>query len=86
MGIIGKAFWRSWNINKAAEILKKGSHSDMISFHRYYSGMNNEELKSPVLMRRIVKFNAFAKAGFLIIGLTIFVKLKNATPNQKKMV
>jgi hypothetical protein len=59
----------------------------MISFHRYYTGMNNEELKSPVLMRRIVKFNAFAKAGFLITGLTIFVKLNSATPNLKqKMV
>ena len=43
--IVSKAFWRSWNIKKAAEMLgKNGVESEMLSFHRHFSNSETESL------------------------------------------
>jgi hypothetical protein len=75
--IVSKALWRSWNIKKAAEMLEKGVESEMLSFHRHFSGLNNEQLKAARMMRRAVKLKAFAFTGLLLTGFTAFVQLKN---------
>ena len=79
IGTVSKAYWRSWNIKKAAEMLEKGElESEMLSFHRHFSGLNNEQLmKEAKIMRYIVKLKAFAFTGFLVTGFTAFVQLKN---------
>jgi hypothetical protein len=77
IGIVSKALWRSWNIKKAAERLETGVGTEMLSFHRHFSGLNNEQLKEARMMRKIVKLKAFAFAGLLVIGFTAFVQLKN---------
>ena len=77
VGIVSKALWRSWNIKKAAEMLEKGVESEMLSFHRHFSGLNNEQLKDARIMRQAVKLKAFAFAGLLVTGFTAFVQLKN---------
>jgi hypothetical protein len=76
-GIVSKAFWRSWNIKKAAEMLDNGVESEMLSFHRHFSGLNNEQLKDARMMRRVVKLKAFAFTGLLVTGFAAFVQLKN---------
>jgi hypothetical protein len=76
-GIVSKALWRSWNIKKAAEMLEKGVESDMLSFHRHFSGLNNEQLKDARMMRQAVKLKAFAFTGLLVTGFVAFVQLKN---------
>jgi hypothetical protein len=77
IGIVSKALWRSWNIKKAAEMLEKGAESEMLSFHRHFSGLNNEQLKDARMMRQAVKLKAFALTGLLLTGFTAFVQLKN---------
>ncbi|KAJ2993949.1 hypothetical protein HDV02_001950 [Globomyces sp. JEL0801] len=77
IGIVSKALWRSWNIKKAAEMLNKGVESEMLSFHRHFSGLNNEQLKDARMMRHAVKLKAFAFTGLLVTGFTAFVQLKN---------
>jgi hypothetical protein len=78
IGIVSKAFWRSWNIKKAAELLRQGGgESEMLSIHRRFSGLNNLELKYEVLWCRVVKIKAFAVAGLLVTGFAAFVQLKN---------
>jgi hypothetical protein len=77
IGIVSKALWRSWNIKKAAEMLEKGVESEMLSFHRHFSGLNNEQLKDAKMMRQAVKLKAFAFTGLLVTGFTAFVQLKN---------
>ena len=77
IGIVSKALWRSWNIKKAAELLEKGVETDMLPFHRHFSGLNNEQLKYARMMRLVVKTKAFAVAGLLVTGFTAFVQLKN---------
>ena len=78
IGIVSKAFWRSWNIKKAAEMLEKGGgESEMLSFHRHFSGLNNLELKYQVVWRRFLKLKALAVAGLLVSVFTAFVQLKN---------
>ena len=76
-GIVSKALWRSWNIKKAAEMLDNGVESEMLSFHRHFSGLNNEQLKDARMMRQAVKFKAFAFTGLLVTGFAAFVQLKN---------
>ncbi len=83
IGIVSKALWRSWNIKKAAEILETGVGADMISFHRHFSGLNNEQLKDSRGMRQIVKFKALGLAGLLITGFTGYVQLKNRNRFKK---
>ena len=77
VGLVSKALWRSWNIKKAAEILETGVESDMLSFHRHFTGLHNEQLKDAKNMRQIVKLKAVAVAGLVISGFTAFVQLKN---------
>ena len=77
IGIVSKALWRSWNIKKAAEMLEKGVESEMLPFHRHFSGLNNEQLKDARMMRYAVKLKAFAFTGLLVAGFTAFVQLKN---------
>ena len=77
IGIVSKALWRSWNIKKAAEMLEKGVESEILSFHRHFSGLNNEQLKDARMMRQAVKLKAFAFTGLLVTGFTAFVQLKN---------
>ena len=78
MGTVVKAYWKSWNIKKASEILKSGVvKSDMLSIHRHFSGLNNEDLQHVKIMQRIVKGKAFVGAGILIIAFVGFVQLKN---------
>ena len=77
IGIVSKALWRSWNIKKAAEILDNGVESEMLSFHRHFSGLNNEQLKDARMMRQAVKLKAFAFTGLLVTGFAAFVQLKN---------
>jgi hypothetical protein len=78
IGIVSKAFWRSWNIKKAAEMLEKGGgESEMLSFHRHFSGLNNLELKYQVVWRRFLKLKALAVAGLIVSVFTAFVQLKN---------
>ena len=77
IGIVSKALWRSWNIKKAAEMLDNGVESEMLSFHRHFSGLNNEQLKDARMMRQAVKLKAFAFTGLLMTGFTAFVQLKN---------
>jgi hypothetical protein len=81
-GIVSKALWRSWNIKKAAEMLDNGVESEMLSFHRHFSGLNNEQLKDARMMRQAVKLKAFAVAGLLVTGFTAFVQLKNKNCSQ----
>ncbi|KAL3774005.1 hypothetical protein ACHAW5_004855 [Stephanodiscus triporus] len=76
-GIVSKALWRSWNIKKAAEMLDNGVESEMLSFHRHFSGLNNEQLKDARMMRHAVKLKAFAFTGLLVTGFVAFVQLKN---------
>jgi len=76
-GIVSKALWRSWNIKKAAEMLDNGVESEMLSFHRHFSGLNNEQLKDARMMRQAVKLKAFVFTGLLVTGFTAFVQLKN---------
>ena len=76
-GLISKAMWKSWNIKKAAEALEKGADSDMLAFHRHFSGLNNEQLKDAKRMRQVVKFKAFAAAGIFIAAFSAFVQIKN---------
>jgi hypothetical protein len=76
-GIMSKAIWRSWNIKKAAEMLNNGVESEMLSFHRHFSGLNNEQLKDARMMRQAVKLKAFAITGLLVTGFAAFVQLKN---------
>ncbi len=64
-------------MKKAAEILDSGVETDMLSFHRYFSGLNNEELKSARIFRRIETIKGFALAGLIIGGFTVFVQVKN---------
>ena len=78
--LVSKALWRSWNIKKAAEMLEKGVGSEipeMLSFHRHFSGLNNEQLKHSRMIRQAVKLKAFAIAGLLMTGFTVFVQIKN---------
>ena len=77
IGIVSKALWRSWNIKKAAEMLDNGVESEMLSFHRHFSGLNNEQLKDARMMRQAVKLKAFAFTGLLVTGFAAFVQLKN---------
>jgi hypothetical protein len=77
VGIVSKALWRSWNIKKAAEMLEKGVESEMLSFHRHFSGLNNEQLKDARMMRQALKLKAFAFTGLLVTGFAAFVQLKN---------
>lgn len=77
IGIVSKALWRSWNIKKAAEMLDNGVESEMLSFHRHFSGLNNEQLKDARMMRKAVKLKAFAFTGLLVTGFAAFVQLKN---------
>ena len=77
IGIVSKALWRSWNIKKAAEMLDNGVESEMLSFYRHFSGLNNEQLKDARMMRKAVKLKAFAFTGLLVTGFTAFVQLKN---------
>ena len=78
IGTVSKALWRSWNIKRAAEMLEKGVESEMLSFHRHFSRLNNEELmKDARMMRYVVKLKAFAFSGLLVTGFTAFVQLKN---------
>ena len=77
IGIVSKALWRSWNIKKAAEILDNGVESEMLSFHRHFSGLNNEQLKDARMMRKAVKLKAFAFTCLLVTGFAAFVQLKN---------
>ena len=77
IGIVSKALWRSWNIKKAAEMLEKGVESEILSFHRHFSGLNNEQLKDARMMRQAVKLKAFAFTGLLVTGFAAFVQLKN---------
>lgn len=77
IGIVSNALWRSWNIKKAAEMLDNGAESEMLSFHRHFSGLNNEQLKDARMMRQAVKLKAFAFTGLLVTGFTAFVQLKN---------
>ena len=53
-GLISKAMWKSWNIKKAAEALEKGADSDMLAFHRHFSGLNNEQLKDAKSMLEVI--------------------------------
>jgi hypothetical protein len=76
-GIVSKALWRSWNIKKAAEMLKKGDESEMLSFHRHFSGLNNEQLKDARTMRQAVKLKAFVFTGILVSSFSAFVQVKN---------
>jgi hypothetical protein len=76
-GIVSKALWRSWNIKKAAEILYNGVESEMLAFHRHFSGLNNEQLKDARMMRHAVKLKAFAFTGLFVTGFVAFVQLKN---------
>jgi hypothetical protein len=77
IGLVSKALWRSWNIKKAGEILEKGVESDMLPFHRHFSGLNNEQLKDARMMRQAVTLKAFAYAGLMISGFSAYVQLKN---------
>jgi hypothetical protein len=77
LGFISKALWRSWNITKAADALKKGVHDDSLSFHRHFSGLNNDQLVDASKMRSFVKFRGFAIATAIIGGFTAFVQIKN---------
>jgi hypothetical protein len=81
-GIVSNALWRSWNIKKAAEMLDNGVESEMLSFHRHFSGLNNEQLKDAKMMRHVVKLKAFAFTGLLVTGFAAFVQLKNRNKNS----
>jgi hypothetical protein len=76
IGIVSKAFWRSWHTKKAAELLDQGE-SEMLSIHRRLSGLNDKELKDEKILRRFMKIKALAIAGLLMTGFTAFVQLKN---------
>jgi hypothetical protein len=77
IGTVSKGLWQSWNIKKAAEMLENGEESDMLSFHRHFSGLNNEQLKGAKMMRQVVTLKAFAFAGLMISGFSAYVQLKN---------
>ena len=78
-GMVSKAFWKSWNIEKAADLLKNGVvESEMLSFHRHFSGLTNERLLNEArMMRNIVRFKSVASAGLLVSGFCLFVQFKN---------
>jgi hypothetical protein len=65
IGILSKALWMSWNIKKAAEMLEKGVETEMLSFHRHFSGLNNEQLKEARMMRKIVKLKPLHLLDYL---------------------
>jgi len=62
---------------EGAEMLEKGVESEMLSFYRHFSGLNNEQLKDARMMRKAVKLKAFAFTGLLVTGFAAFVQLKN---------
>jgi hypothetical protein len=43
----------------------------------FIAGLNNEQLKDAIMMRKVVKLQAFALTGLLVIGFAAFVQLKN---------
>jgi len=77
IGVLSKGLWRSWNMKKGAELLANGVESEMLPFHRHFSGLNNEQLKDVGMARKVVKLKAFAFAGLLVTGFSAFVQLKN---------
>ncbi len=81
IGIVSKAFWRSWNIKKAAEIFKQGVESaepGKFDFHMHNSGVASEKnLVRAMASRGYKTGKAVAVAGLLVTGFAVFVQLKN---------
>ena len=78
IGIVSKAIWRSWHIKRAAQVIQDSSADPgLVSFHRYFSRLNNDQLKDVARMRRHVTLRALGTAGLLIGAFAAFVQLKN---------
>lgn len=77
LGVVSKAYWKSWNMKKGAEILESGVGTDMLPFHRNFTRLDNEGLRNSKLLRVAVKLQGFTVAGLLIGGFIGFVQLKN---------
>ena len=75
--IISKAYWKSWNITKGAEIIATNGNPEMMPFHRTFTKLRNEEFKEALGLRKIYKVTAFAKAAFYMGAYCFYVHFKN---------
>jgi hypothetical protein len=71
---IGKTFWKTWNIKKANEAKPDSLE---LSLHRYYSGLNDQQLKDAAKVRQFMKLRAVAISTLLLAVYNGYVQLKN---------
>lgn len=64
-------------MKKAAELLEAGGQSEMLPFHRHFSRLDNEQLRTSRLLGPWIKLVAFAKAGLVMTALFTYVRIIN---------
>jgi hypothetical protein len=77
IGVVSKAYWRSYNIRKALTAIQMGVEDD-IDVYLHRSGLNEERhvYRAMRLRHRYVRF-AFVKWVAIVASFTVFVQLKN---------